>query len=118
MFEFSPILCGSFVAIPIALRRQKAFRREKARRDAKRKAFEAGLLCFLCLFAAILIDLLYRVSLPSTRRIKPRGFSSCNSGGSSFAGKFWKHTGRANLRIAAVPTLVKRWSVVAGYGPP
>ncbi len=59
-----------------------------------------------------------RVNFPSIIRTRPHGFSSRSSSGRSAAGKFWKQTGRAHRWIAAVPTDVKRSSVVAGYGPP
>src|SRR6188768_458161 len=67
------------------------------------------------------IDRAYRLSFdkfPSIKRQIPSGFAFRNSSGSEDSGKFCQASGRANRRMASVPTEVVRESVVAGYGPP
>jgi len=54
------------------------------------------------------------VNCPLICRQIPIRFALRSSTGNNFSAKFWKHTGRANRWIAAVPTEVKRESVVAG----
>src|SRR5690625_1903402 len=48
----------------------------------------------------------------------PSGLLSFNSSGNSASGKFWKQSGRTNLRIPSAPTEVNLLSVVAGNGLP
>ena len=54
------------------------------------------------------------VSVPSTRRQMPSGFSSRSGGGSTCCGALCQLTGRMNRRVAVMPTEVKPGDVVAG----
>ena len=55
-----------------------------------------------------------RVRVPFTVRWMPSGLAFRRASGSELSGKPCRQSGRADLAMAAVPTLVKRASVVAG----
>ena len=55
-----------------------------------------------------------RVRVPFTVRWMPSGFAFRRASGSELSGKPCRQSGRAQREMAAVPTLVKRASVVAG----